>query len=152
MDLRLSLHHLQQGSSTFLIIVCFRPGRGTLDQLYTLTRVLEGAWEFAQPVHICFVDLEKAFDRVPRGVLWGVLRGYGVLGPLLQAVQSLYKRSESLIRIAGCKSDLFSVGVGLHQGCPLSPIMFIMVMDRISWRSQGAEGFRFCGVGSAVCR
>ncbi|KAI3357129.1 hypothetical protein L3Q82_015603 [Scortum barcoo] len=79
----------------------FRPGRGTLDQLYTLHRVLEGLWEFAQPVHMCFVDLEKAFDRVPRGILWGVLREYGVRGPLLRAVRSLYDRSRSLVRIAG---------------------------------------------------
>ncbi|KAI3353934.1 hypothetical protein L3Q82_005135 [Scortum barcoo] len=76
-------------------------GRGTLDQLYTLRRVLEGLWEFAQPVHMCFVDLEKAFDRVPRGVLWGVLHEYGVRGPLLRAVRSLYDRSRSLVRIAG---------------------------------------------------
>ncbi len=45
----------------------FRSGRGTLDQLYTLSRVLEGSWEFAQPIHMCFVDLEKAFNCVPRG-------------------------------------------------------------------------------------
>ncbi|KAI3359391.1 hypothetical protein L3Q82_002893 [Scortum barcoo] len=80
----------------------FRPGRGTVDQLYTLRRVLEGLWEFAQPVHMCFVDLEKAsFDRVPRGILWGVLHEYGVRGPLLRAVRSLYDRSRSLVRIAG---------------------------------------------------
>ncbi|TWW54384.1 hypothetical protein D4764_0180610 [Takifugu flavidus] len=79
----------------------FCPGRGTVDQLYTLSRVLEGAWEFAQQVHMCFVDLEKPFDRVPRGVLWGVLREYGVSGPLIRAVYSLYDRCQSLVRIAG---------------------------------------------------
>ena len=121
----------------------FRPGRGTVDQLYTLCRILEGAWEFAQPVHMCFVDLEKAFDRVPRGVLWGVLREYGVSDPLIRAVRSLYDRCQSLVRIAGNKSDLFPVRVGLRQGCPLSPILFIIFMDRISRHSQGVEGVRF---------
>ncbi|KAI3352723.1 hypothetical protein L3Q82_019304 [Scortum barcoo] len=79
----------------------FVPGRGTLDQLYTLHRVLEGLWEFAQPVHMCFVDLEKAFDRVPRGILWGCSSlSMGSGEPLLRAVRSLYDRSRSLVRIA----------------------------------------------------
>ncbi|KAK3506058.1 hypothetical protein QTP70_002984 [Hemibagrus guttatus] len=121
----------------------FRPSRGTLDQLYTLHRVLEGSWEFAQPVHMCFVDLEKAFDHVPRGILWEVLWEYGVRGPLLRAVRSLYNRSRSLVRIASCKSDLFPVHVGLRQGCPLSPVLFMVFMDRISRRSQGLKGVRF---------
>ncbi|KAK3535381.1 hypothetical protein QTP70_011277 [Hemibagrus guttatus] len=121
----------------------FRPSRGTLDQLYTLHRVLEGSWEFAQPVHMCFVDLEKAFDRVPRGILWEVLWEYGVHGPLLRAVWSLYNRSRSLVRIASCKSGPFPVHVGLRQGCPLSPVLFIVFMDRMSRRSQGLEGVRF---------
>ncbi|KAK3539743.1 hypothetical protein QTP70_013176 [Hemibagrus guttatus] len=78
----------------------FHPGRGTLDQLYTLHRVLEGSSEFAQPVHMCFVDLEKAFDRVPRGILWEVLWEYKIRGPLLRAVRSLYNRSRSLDHVA----------------------------------------------------
>ncbi|KAK3512519.1 hypothetical protein QTP70_015647, partial [Hemibagrus guttatus] len=105
--------------------------------------VLEGSWEFAQPVHMCFVDLAKAFDRVPCGILWEVLWEYGVHGPLLRAVRSLYNRSRSLVRIASCKSDLFPVHVGLRQGCPLSPVLFIVFMDRISRRSQGLEGVQF---------
>ncbi|KAI3367284.1 hypothetical protein L3Q82_008336 [Scortum barcoo] len=98
----------------------FRPGRGTVDQLYTLhAGCLEGLWEFAQPVHMCFVDLEKAFDRVPRGILWGVLRD--VWGPgafAIRAVRSLYDH--------GAEQEL-----GSH-------------CRQISRkRSQGPEGVRF---------
>ncbi|KAK3520189.1 hypothetical protein QTP70_017925 [Hemibagrus guttatus] len=106
-------------------------------------KVLEGSWEFAQPVHMCFVDLEKAFDCVPHGILWEVLWEYGVRGLLLRAVWSLYNQSRSLVRIASCKTDLFPVHVRLRQGCPLSPVLFIVFMDRISRRSQGLEGVRF---------
>ncbi|KAK3565649.1 hypothetical protein QTP86_013330 [Hemibagrus guttatus] len=49
---------------------------------------------------MCFVDLEKAFDCVPHGILWEVLWEYGAHGPLLRAVRSLYNRSRSLVRIA----------------------------------------------------
>uniref|UniRef100_A0A674N4D4 CUB domain-containing protein n=1 Tax=Takifugu rubripes TaxID=31033 RepID=A0A674N4D4_TAKRU len=50
---------------------------------------------------MCFVDLEKAYDQVPRSILWGALREYGVEGPLIRAAQSLNQRSRSLVRIAG---------------------------------------------------
>ena len=87
---------------------------------------------------MCFVDLEKAFGCVPPGILWEVLREHGVRGPLLRAVRSLYDRSRSLVCIAGSKSDLFLVYVGLQQGCSFSPVLFIIFVDRISTRSHGA--------------
>ncbi len=62
---------------------------------------------------MCSVDSEKAFDCVPCSILWGVLWEYGVRGSLLRAVRSLHDRSKSLVCIAGSKSDLFPVHVGL---------------------------------------
>ncbi|KAI3353928.1 hypothetical protein L3Q82_005125 [Scortum barcoo] len=122
----------------------FRPGRGTLDQLYTLHRVLEGLWDFVCPTspHV-LCGSGEGIRPCPSWYSVGVLHEYGVREPLLRAVRSLYDRSRSLVRIAGSKSDLFPVHVGLRQGCPLSPVLFIIFMDRISRRSQGPEGVRF---------
>ena len=55
-------------------------GRGTTDQLFTLSRILEGTWEYAHPVYMYFVYLEKVHDQVPREKFWEVLREYGVRG------------------------------------------------------------------------
>ena len=71
--------------------------------------------------------LKTAFDHVHREVLWGVLRDYGVSSPLIWAVGSLYDQSQSLVRIAGTKSDSFLVRVGFSQGCPLSLIPRIKI-------------------------
>ncbi|KAK3542727.1 hypothetical protein QTP70_000092 [Hemibagrus guttatus] len=136
----------------------FRPGRGTLDQLYTLHRVLEGLWEFAQPVHMCFADLKKAFDRVPRGILWEVLWEYGVCGPLLRVVQSLYYRSRSLVRIASSEWEAAGMRVSTSKS-------EVMVLDRkkVACTLQGGgellpqvEEFKYLGVlftseGRMVC-
>ena len=53
--------------------------------------------------------------------------------------------------IAGSKSDAFPVRDGLRQGCPLSPILFIIFMDRISRRSQGVEGYDLATSESGLC-
>ncbi len=58
-------------------------------------------------------------------------------GSLLRAIQSLYNQSESCVRILSTKLNTFSVNVGLRQGCPLSSILFVIFMDRISRCSRG---------------
>ena len=116
--------------------MCILSHGGTVDQLFTLAGLLEGSWEFANPVYMCFVDLGNVYDHVLRGILWGVLREYGVL---LQDIRSLHHQSESCVRILGKMSNTCPVRVGLHQGGPLSPILFVIFMDRISRNSRGRK-------------
>ena len=91
----------------------FRPGRSTTDHTFTLQQKFETSRECAKDVFTWFVDLEKAYDRVPCEKLRGVLREYGVDGRLLLAVKSLYPCSEVCVRVRKVKSRPFTVCVGL---------------------------------------
>jgi len=51
----------------------FYRGRSTTEQIFTLQQIFEKCREYVKNVYTCFVDLEKAYNRVPREKLWGVL-------------------------------------------------------------------------------
>ena len=89
-------------------------------------------------ISACFVDLEKAYDRVPRDKLWKVLQKYGVDGQLLHAIKSFYCRPEVCVRVNGKQSKPFNEGVGLRQGCVLSSLLFIVYMN-CNKRNQADE-------------
>ena len=57
----------------------FMPGRGTTDAIFILRQLLEKYEMAGRDLYVVFVDLEKAFDHVPREVIWWSLRRKGVL-------------------------------------------------------------------------
>src|SRR5678816_1578033 len=57
----------------------FREGRGCVDQVFTLKMLVEKSLERKGKVYGCFLDLEKAYDRVKRGELWRVLEENGAV-------------------------------------------------------------------------
>ena len=79
-------------------------------------------------LYFAFVDLEKAFDRVPRKVILWTLRTVGVV----RVIQSMYDGPISKIRVNDSYSDNISVKVGVHQGSVLSPLLFIIVLEALS--------------------
>ena len=99
------------------------PGRGTVNAAFVLSRVSEKFRAKNKKLFFIFVDLETAFDRVPREVIRFALRRKGVAEYLVNGVMTLYKGSKTAVSVDGELSSSFSVKVGVHQGSALSPVL-----------------------------
>ena len=116
----------------------FMPGKSTVDAIFIIRQVQEKFLEGNRKLYWCFVDLEKAFDRVPREVVYWSLRKRGVPERLIGIIRSLYEGAKTMVRTRYGKTDAFEVKVGLHQGSALSPFLFAVVMDVLSEDVRGA--------------
>ena len=109
----------------------FMSGRGTTDAIFIVRQLQEKHLAANKPLYMAFVDLEKAFDRVPRDVIWWAMRKLGIDEWLVRLAQSMYKDVRSRVRVGDGYSEEFGVGVGIHQGSVLSPLLFIIVLEAL---------------------
>jgi len=72
-------------------------------------------------------------------LLWRVLQEYGIDGQLMLAIKSFYCTLEVCVHVNGKQSKPFHVGVGLRQGCVVSPLVFIINLNWIDKRSETNE-------------
>ena len=110
----------------------FRPGVGTIDAIFIARQLQERLREKQKELWMAFVDLEKAYDRVPREVVRWALRKSGVEEWLVRAVMAMYEGTVTRIRSDRGSSDWFEARVGLHQGSVLSPLLFIIVLEAVT--------------------
>ncbi|EXB93128.1 G-type lectin S-receptor-like serine/threonine-protein kinase [Morus notabilis] len=78
-----------------------------------------------------FIDLEKAYDKVPREVLWWVLEKSRVHLRYIKVIKDMYDGVVTSVRTAGGYMAEFPIRIGLHQGSALSPYLFTIVVDEI---------------------
>ena len=98
----------------------FVPGRGTTDAIFVVRQLQEKYLAANKRLYMAFVDLEKAFDRVPRKEIWWALRKLGVEEWIMRLVQGMYANARSRIRVGEGYSEEFEVKVGVHQGSVFS--------------------------------
>ena len=104
----------------------------TTDAIFIVRQLQEKHLAANKPLYMAFVDLEKAFDQVPRDVIWWAMRKLGIDEWLVRLVQSMYKDVRSRVRVGDGYSEEFGAGVGVHQGSVLSPLLFIIVLEALS--------------------
>ena len=110
----------------------FMPGRGTMDAVFILRRLQEEYRAKGKKLYMCFVDLEKAFDRVPRKVIEWAMRKKGIPEAMVRVMMSLYEGAKTRVRVGSELSEEFEVKVGVHQGSVLSPLIFAIVIDVVT--------------------
>ena len=104
-------------------------------------RTIEAFFHKSEPeydLNLLMLDWSKAFDRVDTMALTDALLAFGIGGTFLEAIKSTFKKSE--FRILGQRDDpassLYPQEVGIRQGCPLSPLLFIMML---TWLMAGVD-------------
>ncbi|KAJ6633391.1 hypothetical protein lerEdw1_014512, partial [Lerista edwardsae] len=75
------------------------------------------------------LDQSKAFGRVDRAYLWAVLHARGVPEGFICLLQRLYERATAVPVVEGWRGDPVPLASGLRQGCPLSPLLYVLALD-----------------------
>ena len=109
----------------------FRTGRGTTDAIFVARQVLEKAREHNVPVHYNFIDFRAAFDTVWREALWRFLSSVGINQRIINIVKGMYQNTQCAVMIGGSITEWFDVGVGVKQGCILSPALFNIFLEYV---------------------
>ncbi|XP_072906368.1 uncharacterized protein [Hemitrygon akajei] len=110
----------------------FRKERSCIVQIATLRVIVEQTTEWQTPLYVCFIDFEKAFDSLDRKSMWSILRHYGVPEEMVNIIKQLYDGFSCRVIHDGRLSEEFLVTTGVRQGCLLSPLLFLVVLDWVT--------------------
>ena len=113
----------------------FRKDRGTRDQIANVHWIIKKARGFQKNVYFCFIDCAKTFDYVDHNKMRKILKEMRIPDHLTCLLRNLYAGQEATVRTGHGTTDWFQIGIGVHQGCILSPCLFNLYAEYIKQNS-----------------
>ena len=109
----------------------FREVDGCAEHIALLHGLIRDARERSRSIFVVFLDLAKAFDTVHHELVTRALRRQGCPEHFIEVVKDLY--DGAVTRVSNGTSDTGEIEIrsGVKQGCPLSPLLFNLVMDEL---------------------
>lgn len=134
------------------------PGRQGPDQIrraIDVISLLRSGWDGGAPQtgFLLSLDLMKAFDSVSWSYLVPILQRWGFGHSFLNIIGALYTNPEAKIKLQGYYSESFLIRKGTRQGCPLSPLIFAIVIETLAIAirdNPDIHGVR-CGLNTHKC-
>jgi hypothetical protein len=111
--------------------VAFWKGRSTHLHIITLRNVIEEALSKNQPLHVVFVDLEKAYDSLPHLAITTTLQYYGTMPELQNLISKLYTGAHATVSTRYGNTEPLPINKGVKQGDPLSPLLWNLFINPI---------------------
>ena len=121
----------------------FRPARGCCDATFTVKMAMKKRREHGLESWIYFLDLVKAFDRVPRELLWMVMLKFGVSPKLVSLLKALHASVSVKFTIDEVECILESI-IGVKQGDILGPILFIFFIAAVMITFRLTHNYDLC--------
>ena len=110
---------------------CSVKGRSIQDNCHYLRDIVDYINDGNETGVLLSLDQEKAFDRVNHNYLMSVLRFYGFDNNFVKWIEILYNDISSSVVVNGHISDPFNVRRSVRQGCPLSPLLYILSLEPV---------------------
>ena len=123
----------------------FRAGMGTREGIFNLRTILDRYLEVKQDIFICYIDYEKAFDRVYHEKLIRALKKLPIDITDLKLIENLYWNLTASIGLEQGESNDFEIKLGVRQGCVLSPKLFNLCAEEIFQRADELPGINIGG-------
>ena len=107
----------------------FRPNRGTIDAIFIVRQLMQKSKQRGINCHFHFADFKSAFDTIWRKALWRMMRSIGFCNKIVSIIEKMYEKTTCTVAVDGLLTEWFSLGVGVRQGCLLSPTLFNLFLD-----------------------
>jgi hypothetical protein len=102
----------------------FMSRRSTMEAIFLIKHVMERYKEQKKDFHMVFIDMEKAYDKIPRNLMWWPLDKHKVPIKYVTLIKDMYDKVVTRVRTTDGDTNVFPINKGLHQGSALSPICF----------------------------